>query len=260
MFTLRKIKECPGNFEWEKPFFTTAMSDTCLTSLEAFIDSHHTIKYIPRSSPDYPSIREQWNIGRSDTPLAIVQPQSTADVSAIVNFAKSQNIDFTIRTGGHNIDGKAILEGALTIDMRAVASVDIAADRQSATIGGGTLMQDVATKLGHAGLATPIGTVPSIGYVGWAVYGGYGPFSARWGLGVDQIIGATIVNGDGKVTKVDEKLLKGIRGAGGIFGVIVDVTVRVYPLKNASHVTFLYTIWARSRSNNLLDIGRSNSF
>jgi FAD/FMN-containing dehydrogenase len=220
------------------------MSDTRLASLETFLDGRPTIKYIPPSSPDYPSMREQWNIGRSDTPLAIVQPQSAADVSAVVKYAKSQNIDFTIRTGGHNIDGKAIVEGALAIDMRAIASVNIATDRQSATIGGGTLMQDVATKLRHEGLVTPIGRVPSVGYVGWAVYGGYGPFSAHWGLGVDQIIGATIINGDGKVMKADGKLLKGIRGAGGLFGAILDVTVKIYSLENVSHTTCLYFICA----------------
>ena len=34
----------------------------------------------------------------------------------------------------------------------------------------------------------------------------------------------------------DEELLKGIRGGGGIFGVIVELTVKVYPLKEVSEV------------------------
>jgi FAD/FMN-containing dehydrogenase len=63
------------------------MFDTRLASLEAFLDGRPIIKNIPPSSPDYPSKREQWNIGRSDTPLAIVQPQSAADVSAVVKYA-----------------------------------------------------------------------------------------------------------------------------------------------------------------------------
>jgi FAD/FMN-containing dehydrogenase len=116
--------------------------------------------------------------------------------------------------------------------------VAVAADRQSATVGGGILFQDLATKLWHEGLATPVGTIPSVGYVGWAIYGGYGPLSGHWGLGVDQIIGATVVNADGDIVKADETLLKGIRGVGGVFGVIVDLTIKVYPLRSVSPLPF----------------------
>jgi FAD/FMN-containing dehydrogenase len=118
--------------------------------------------------------------------------------------------------------------------MRAISSIDIATDRQSATVGGGCLLNRVATRLWHQGLGTLVGTIPSVGYVGWAVYGGYGPFSPRWGLGVDQVIGATIVNADGEIIKADANVLKGIRGAGGIFGIIADLTIKVYPLKTVS--------------------------
>ena len=43
------------------------------------------------------------------------------------------------------------------------------------------------------------GTVASVGYTGWATLGGYGPLILHYGLGVDQIIGAKIVNSLGEV-------------------------------------------------------------
>jgi FAD/FMN-containing dehydrogenase len=147
----------------------------------------------------------------------------------LVKLAKSKGINFTVRTGGHNAEGRSIRQDTLTIDMRALSSVDIATDRQSATIGGGCLMKGIATKLLQEGLATPLGTISSVGYVGWATYGGYGPFSPLWGLGVDQIISATVVNADGEIIKADSSMLKGIRGAGGFFGIIVDLTIKVHP-------------------------------
>jgi len=49
-------------------------------------------------------------------------------------------------------------------------------------------------------------------------------------LGVDQIIGAKIVDARGEIVKADEELLKAIKGGGGAFGVVVEVTVRVYKL------------------------------
>jgi FAD/FMN-containing dehydrogenase len=43
-------------------------------------------------------------------------------------------------------------------------------------------------------------------------------------------VGAKVVNAEGKIVTADSRMLKGIRGAGGNFGVIVEVTVKVYPL------------------------------
>ncbi len=70
-----------------------------------------------------------------------------------------------------------------------------------------------------------------MGYVGWATLGGYGPFSTSHGLGVDQIVAAKVVNAKGELVEADAELLQGIRGGGGIFGVIVELTIKVYPLK-----------------------------
>lgn len=44
-------------------------------------------------------------------------------------------------------------------------------------------------------------------------------------------MGAKIVNPKGELVEAGEELLQGIRGGGGIFGVIVELTIKVYPLK-----------------------------
>jgi FAD/FMN-containing dehydrogenase len=53
-------------------------------------------------------------------------------------------------------------------------------------------------------------------------------------LGVDQIVAAKLVNPNGEIVAADDDLLKGIRGAGGMFGVIVELTIKVFPLKEVS--------------------------
>ncbi|KAJ5896733.1 D-lactate dehydrogenase [Penicillium subrubescens] len=201
-----------------------------LTTLEAFLQGYPTIEYIPPSSSEYPAARKPWNEARLDNPLAVVKPRSPADVAAIVKHAKLNSLPFTIRSGGHNLEGRCVAQDALLIDLRALTAVTIAPDRKTATVQGGILQGELASKLWEHGLATPTGAVPTVGYVGWAMYGGYGPFSPHWGLGVDQIVGATIVDPNGDIVKADEALLEGIRGAGGLFGVIIDLTVKVYPL------------------------------
>jgi FAD/FMN-containing dehydrogenase len=69
-----------------------------------------------------------------------------------------------------------------------------------------------------------------VGYAGWSMLGGYGPFSSSYGLGVDQIVGAKVVKADGDVIDADEELLFGIRGVGGTLGVVVELTIKVYPV------------------------------
>ncbi|CAG8339430.1 unnamed protein product [Penicillium salamii] len=206
------------------------MSDTKLPALESFLQNFPTIKYISPVSPEYPTARKVFKSDRPDNPLAIVQPQSPSDLCALIKYAKSQSLQFTIRCGGHNLEGRVLVEGALLIDIRALNAVTIAPDRQTATVQGGILQEELGNKLWAEGLATPIGSIPSVGYVGWATYGGYGPFSGHWGLGVDQILGATIINHDGEILKAEESILRGIRGAGGLFGVILDLTIKVYPM------------------------------
>jgi FAD/FMN-containing dehydrogenase len=70
-----------------------------------------------------------------------------------------------------------------------------------------------------------------VGYVGWATFGGYGPLSTTYGLGLDQIVGAKLVNCKGEIVAADDDLLKGIRGLGPIYGAIIEVTIKVYPLR-----------------------------
>lgn len=208
--------------------------DPKVVALSNFLKDHPHIIFIIPSSPNYTSIRAVFCLDSTANPLAIVRPQSASDVALLVNCAKSNGIKFVVRTGGHSIFGLSIVEGALTIDMRDIKYVNIDKHSSTARIGGGILELELAEQLAKEGLATPTGNVGSIGHIGWATYGGYGLFRSNFGLGVDQIVAAKIVDAKGAVVDADERLLKGIRGAGGVFGVIVEMTIKVYPLKVVS--------------------------
>ncbi|KAI1146176.1 FAD-binding domain-containing protein [Nemania diffusa] len=167
----------------------------------------------------------------ADVPSAIARPQNAQQVQALVQYCTKNGVEFVVRSGGHDCDGRSQVAGALSIDMRDIKRVSISADEKTATVGGGILFRDLAAALDARGLVTPVGTVASVGYVGWATLGGYGPFSTSHGLGADQIVSAKVVNAKGELVEADSELLQGIRGGGGIFGVIVELTIKVYPLK-----------------------------
>jgi len=128
------------------------------------------------------------------------------------------------------------------IDMRDISHVTVQEDKKSAIVGGGILLGKVAAELSKVNLATAIGTIPFVGYAGWSMYGGYGPFSSNYGLGLDNIVGAKVVNSKGEVVDANEKMLKGIRGAGGFIGILVELTIKTYPLEGVSVVALQYIL------------------
>ena len=52
-----------------------------------------------------------------------------------------------------------------------------------------------------------------------------------FGLGIDQIVGARVVNYKGECVEAGEELLEALKGGGGNFGVVVELTIKVYPLQ-----------------------------
>jgi FAD/FMN-containing dehydrogenase len=146
--------------------------DPTLTALESFLSQHPAIKYATPTSPNYASLRATYNLDNISSPLAIVRPQNAEDVAAIVKYATSQGINFVVRSGGGNLFGKSQVQGAITIDMRDINFVEVEQHKTSAKVGGGVLMGDLGTALDKEGLATAVGTIPFVGFIGWAVYGG----------------------------------------------------------------------------------------
>jgi FAD/FMN-containing dehydrogenase len=203
------------------------MSD--LSPLKEFLSQHPHIHHAIPSSPDYTSLSSIFCINSTSHPLMVVRPQSADDVAGLVSIFSSHSIPFTVRVGGHDMFNRSIADNSVTIDLRDISYVNIDKASSSARVGGGVISKDLVEPLANEGLVTPTGTINTVGYTGWAIYGGYGILSSNYGLGVDQILGAKVVNAEGKIVDADEKLLKGIRGGGGAFGVIVELTIKVYP-------------------------------
>jgi FAD/FMN-containing dehydrogenase len=138
---------------------------TRATLLDDFFKKNTSIPYLSPESPDYPALREAYSLESKTVPVGIARPQNANDVAAIVSFAVSKDIPITVRTGGHDMNGRCYASDALCIDMRDIKHVDINNARTSAVIGGGALQGDVAQKLATVDLMTPTGPVPSVGYV-----------------------------------------------------------------------------------------------
>ncbi|KAF4960857.1 hypothetical protein FGADI_690 [Fusarium gaditjirri] len=208
------------------------------SKLKAHLADTQVKTYAPDSA-DYKQV-EQCFVEKPVQTFGVVRPQTGDEVALIVQFCVEHSVEFSVRGGGHDCASRTLVNGALVIDLRDIKHVVISEDKKSARVGGGILSGELAKTLGKEGLSTPTGTVASVGYTGWATLGGYGPLTSHYGLGVDQIIAAKIVNARGEVQDANEELLVGIRGGGGSLGVIVELTIRVYPISKILSSMIVY--------------------
>lgn len=200
------------------------------TALTKFFEQNPSIKHFSAGSAEYESIRPSY-VSVPYKPSVIARPQTADDVAAIVTHCANNDIPFVVRGGGHDVQARSTVPDILQIDMRDINYVNVTPGKETAVIGGGVVLGKLLEQLEEHQLMAPTGTVYSVGYVGWATLGGYGPLSPRFGLGIDQIMGATVINAQGKAVVADKKLLEAIRGGGGSMGIIVEMTIKVYPLQ-----------------------------
>lgn len=149
-----------------------------------------------------------------------------------IRAANKYNIPFLAYNGVHgSITTLGRMDWGIAIDLRKLSSVSVAADGNTATIGGGTNSRVVIDALAAAGKQTVTGTCECVSYMGPALGGGHGWLQGHYGLIADQFVSLRIVLADGTLKTVDANsdLWWAMRGAGHNFGIVTSVTVKVYP-------------------------------
>ncbi len=182
----------------------------------------------------YDAARQTFNGTIDRRPATIVQCQSTADVVAAVQAARSAGLPIAIRGGGHSVAGHAVADGALVVDLREMRHVEVDPGRRIARAQGGALWEDMDLATTVHGLATTGGTFGDTGIGGLTLTGGIGFLMGTFGLTCDNLVRAEVVTADGSVVIAgedgDPQLLWALRGGGGNFGVVTEFEFVVYPL------------------------------
>lgn len=199
-----------------------------LASIEDFLREQN-FRFAGRRSPEYFTWGFNY-IGDPSQPLLITRRRTAKEAGKIVTYCVEREIDFAVRVGGHDLQGRSTIQDGVTIDLREIAHVLVIEDRHTARVDGGILLSSLLDKLGREQLSTPVGAVGTVGYIGWTTLGGFGAFTPSLGLGSDNTVGARLVDDHGRLVDADASLSKAIRGGGPAVGVIVELTIKVYPL------------------------------
>lgn len=185
----------------------------------------------------YDRARRVFNGAVDRRPHAIVRVSGVEDVVAAVSYARENDLPLSVRGGGHHVGGFAVVDRGVMIDLSRMRGVVADANRRVARVQGGALWSDVDRATQAHGLATPGGTVASVGVGGFTLGGGVGRLSRAHGLAADNLLSAQIVTADGRLVTAseteNESLFWALRGGGGGFGVVTSFELRLHAVPNS---------------------------
>jgi FAD/FMN-containing dehydrogenase len=182
----------------------------------------------------YDDARTLWNGMIDRRPALIARCLGVADVVACVRFAREHGVLLSIKSGGHNIAGLALADGALTIDTSLMRGVHVDAAGRRAHAQAGCVLGDVDRETQLHGLAAVLGFVSNTGIAGLTIGGGFGYLTRRFGWTSDTVRSFEVVTADGRVVRTDRDhepdLFWGLRGGGGNFGVVTNIEYELFPV------------------------------
>jgi FAD/FMN-containing dehydrogenase len=202
-----------------------------------------------RGDEAYEDARRVWNGAVDHYPVAIAFCESAEDVQAAVRTARAHHMPVSARSRGHDPCGRSVRSDALVIDLSLMNHVQI--DHQIATVAGGATSANVIAAANARNLVAVTGWNGPPGMTGSATVGGYGPFIARHGLALDNLMGAELVLADGQRVIVDQEnnpdLLWACKGGGGNFGLITSLKLRLQPWRPVLAGLILFS-WAEAQT------------
>lgn len=175
-------------------------------------------------------------------PDAVVRPTSVDEISRLLAWANQHRVPVTPWGAGSSVTGAPLpLSGGISLDTRALNKI-LAVDELNllVTVQAGKMgdelekeLNDRGYTLNHSPQSLDRSTVG-----GWIATRATGQFSSRWGGVEDLALALTVALPTGEIVKtklapraaIGPELRHLFMGAEGTFGVVTDVTLRVFPL------------------------------
>ena len=207
----------------------------------------------------YDEARSVFNAMIDRRPAALVEVTSDADVVAVVNFARENDLRIAVRAGGHHVAGYAVVDDGVVIDLRGLKSIVVDAAERTVKVEAGVLWGELDAATQEHGLAVTGGRVTTTGVAGLCLGSGSGWLERMQGLTSDNLIGARVVTADGRVVTASEQenpdLFWALHGGGGNFGIVTEFEFRLRPVGPMIFGGLL--AWPRARAGEVLRAFRS---
>jgi len=190
---------------------------------------------LPNDS-EYDESKAIYNAMIDKRPALFVKCKNRNDVAKAIHFAKDNGLETSVKAGGHNGAGLALVDNGLVIDLSEMKSLKINSDERIAIVEPGNTLSDVDNATHKHGLALPVGINGTTGVAGLTLGGGLGYLSRKGGLAIDNLLEAEVVLASGELVTANANshpdLFWALRGGGGNFGVVTSFTFNLLPIKN----------------------------
>src|SRR6476620_2441365 len=134
-------------------------------------------------------------------PALIARCRGVADVADAINLAKKLELEVAVRGGGHNVAGRATVEGGLMIDLSLMKGIHVDSTRRTARAQSGATWADLNRETQLHGLAVTGGVVSTTGIAGLTLGGGIGWLMGKHGLALDNLRAVELVTAEGRVVQ-----------------------------------------------------------
>ncbi|XWS20775.1 hypothetical protein CRYUN_Cryun31cG0131500 [Craigia yunnanensis] len=229
--------------------FSWAASDpayqSLLQCLSQSIPSHNVSTILfSKSNPSYASVlrayirNARFNTSSTPKPLMIITPLEESHVSAAIICSQKVGFYLKIRSGGHDYEGLSYVfdKPFFVLDMFNLRSISIDMADKTAWVGTGATLGELYYNIWEKSKVHgfPAGACPTVGVGGHFSGAGYGTMVRKYGLSVDHIVDAKIVNVDGEILDrkgMGEDLFWAIRGGGAAsFCVVLSYKIELVPV------------------------------
>jgi FAD/FMN-containing dehydrogenase len=182
----------------------------------------------------YDDARRLWNRMIDRRPALVARCADANDARRAVAFAREHELPISVRGGGHNVSGSALVDGGVVVDNSLRRAVRVDPATSIVEVEPGVLLGELDRATADHGLAVPVGINTTTGLAGLALGGGIGWLMRRDGLTCDHLVAADLLTADGEIVTVDAErdpdLLWALRGGSGNFGIVTRFVFRARPL------------------------------
>jgi FAD/FMN-containing dehydrogenase len=208
---------------------TASLSDAARRELAALRD-----RITGPDDAGYDAARAVHNGMIDRRPGVIVRCATPDEVARTIAFGRERGAPIAVRGGGHNGGGLGVVDDGVVIDLSEMAQVAVDDESGTVAVGGGCTWGQVDRTTAEHGRVVPSGIISTTGVGGLTLGGGLGHLTRRFGLTIDNLIGADVVLADGSQVHASVRehpdLFWALRGGGGNFGVVTTFHFRTNPL------------------------------
>jgi len=180
----------------------------------------------------YDEARLAWNLAVDQRPAAVAEPETVADVEAVVRYAGERGLRIAAQGTGHNAAPLGDLEGTILVKTHRLRDVHVDAHARRAVAMAGAVWADVVVPASRHGLVALAGSSHDVGVVGYTLGGGLSWLARSHGLAANAVVAIQVVTADGRRRVVsashDPDLFWALRGGGGNFGVVTAIELELF--------------------------------